>query len=102
MKGNKPMKTIANITYPAFALLILACFALSPQARAVPPAQDAGYPIQNSATTPGQWEFTGSLNSARVGHTATLLQNGKVLVAGGIDGNGALASAELYDPATGT
>src|SRR5262245_44445572 len=38
-----------------------------------------------------------SLNSARRGHTATLLPNGKVLVAGG-DSN----SAELYDPATRT
>ena len=32
--------------------------------------------------------------------TATLLPNGKVLVAGG-SGDGVLASAELYDPATG-
>jgi galactose oxidase-like protein/Kelch motif protein len=48
---------------------------------------------------------TGSMNVARVGHTATLLPSGKVLVAGG---ESALvrpyetASAELYDPTTGT
>src|SRR5262249_29388614 len=42
------------------------------------------------------------LATARSNHTATLLSNGKVLVAGG-DGNaGPLASAELYDPASGT
>jgi hypothetical protein len=44
---------------------------------------------------------TGSLNTARVGHTATLLPNGKVLVAGGtLNASDSLASAELYDPAS--
>ena len=46
-----------------------------------------------------------SMTTARDGHTATLLPNGKVLVAGGVDpGNGfggAVATAELYDPSTG-
>jgi hypothetical protein len=48
------------------------------------------------------WSFTGNLIAQRAYHTATLLQNGKVLVTGGCcGGSGALASAELYDPSTG-
>jgi hypothetical protein len=46
--------------------------------------------------------LTGSLNTARSWHTATLLNNGMVLMAGGIDPSGALASTELYNPVTGT
>jgi len=46
------------------------------------------------------WTATGILNNARYQDTATLLQNGDVLVAGGQNG-GTLSSAELYDPTTG-
>jgi Putative Ig domain/Galactose oxidase, central domain/Kelch motif len=46
------------------------------------------------------WTATGSLGTGRYSHTATLLPNGKVLVAGGQGSGGILSSAELYDPAT--
>jgi hypothetical protein len=40
---------------------------------------------------------TGSVATPRARHTATLLQDGRVLVTGGTDANGgALASAEIY------
>jgi WD40 repeat protein len=51
---------------------------------------------------------TGSMETAREAHTATLLSilsssNGKVLVTGGLDNNNnPLATAELFDPASGT
>jgi len=44
-----------------------------------------------------------SMTTARNDHTATLLPDGKVLIAGGSDSNGfSLATAELYDAASGT
>jgi N-acetylneuraminic acid mutarotase len=49
------------------------------------------------------WTSTGTMHHERVGHTATLLKNGLVLIAGG-DSNGGeavLAAAELYNPSTG-
>jgi uncharacterized protein (TIGR03437 family) len=63
---------------------------------------------QSSVTSPA-WTSTGSLSTNRIGHTATLLRNGKVLVVGGVgfpcSGNFCFSttynSAELYDPATG-
>jgi N-acetylneuraminic acid mutarotase len=62
-------------------------------------------PTQSAAPAAGTWTATGSLITARAEFTATLLPDGKVLVAGGIPDNTEqvqLASAELYDPSTGT
>jgi hypothetical protein len=52
---------------------------------------------------PNRFTPTGSMSDARAGHTATLLNDGRVLVVGGIDASDGfdnLATAELYDPAT--
>ena len=49
------------------------------------------------------WASTGSMISPRSDHTATPLPDGKVLVAGGYNAGGSiLATAEVYDPASGT
>src|SRR5262249_52827165 len=50
----------------------------------------------------GTWSTTGSLHTARFDHTATLLPNNTVLVAGGHIVSGFSASAELYHPGPGT
>jgi hypothetical protein len=49
---------------------------------------------------PASFTSTGSLITGRYSHTATLLNNGKLLITGGSGGSSALASAELYDPST--
>jgi trimeric autotransporter adhesin len=47
------------------------------------------------------WTAAGGLATARYGHTASMLPNGKVLAVGGIThGEAYLNSVELYDPAT--
>lgn len=50
----------------------------------------------------GVWTTTGAMVEARTGHTALLMPNGKVLVAGGRDANASLDTAEIFDPATET
>jgi WD40 repeat protein len=50
----------------------------------------------------GSFQPSGDMSIGRSGHTATLLKNGKLLIAGGWTGRYNLRrSAELYDPATG-
>jgi hypothetical protein len=53
----------------------------------------------------GTWTPTASMPTQRFGHTATLLRNGEVLVAGGACCGASpepVISAELYDPTTGS
>jgi len=49
---------------------------------------------------PHGFQATGDMGEERAAHTATLLNNGNVLVAGGFN-PGNLANAELFDPVTG-
>ena len=61
----------------------------------------SGYLVSTELYDPmtGTWSSTGSMTDGRYDHIATLLNNGKVLVTGGIStGSG----AELYDPTTRT
>jgi hypothetical protein len=68
----------------------------------------AGGPVQATAEVydPGTqtWSATGDMTSRRHKHGVVLLEDGRVLVAGGSDerdGHGVYSSAEIYDPASG-
>ena len=76
------LKNLSCMAHYAAAAIVLACIS------------------GGSAFAFSAWTATGSLNTVRYGHSSTLLPNGKVLVAGGAN-TVYLASAELYDPATG-
>jgi N-acetylneuraminic acid mutarotase len=72
-------------------------------AAAAPTTADLYDPVAKTFTP------TGSLNITRAQHTATLLQNGQVLIAGGTGGTGAVTAStnaestlEIYDPLAGT
>ena len=52
-------------------------------------------------TRGASWLTNAPMSNAREYHTATLLSNGKVLIAGGDGVDNSIASSEIFDPATG-
>jgi hypothetical protein len=71
----------------------------------VGPATVALLSIQPAFAATAAWAATGAMTAPRTEHTATSLNTGKVLVAGGNSGTPfvpAYASAELYNPTSGT
>ena len=66
------------------------------------PTSTPSAPTATPTSGPAGFSATGSLGQARSSHTATLLLDGRVLIAGGEDNSGLLiAAAEIYDPASG-
>ncbi|MEA2680077.1 MAG: hypothetical protein QOK03_1799 [Candidatus Binataceae bacterium] len=77
----------------ALFLVLIVC----PESIRAQPVVTAGSRLSDTfaASTP-------VMNTAREAATATLLRNGKVLIAGGSDGSISLSCTELYDPTTNT
>ena len=91
---------LAVLVAAALALAVVGGVLLAGSARPL----TTNHPVATQGTirTSGAWLATSHLLESRIGHTATLLSDGRVLVAGGVNqafGVGS-AAAELYDPRT--
>src|SRR5437867_11984884 len=85
------------------ALLYLAtCFAIASCDRSDTPAAPLRGPASALADLQSTFGSTGAMAEARSSHVAVRLHDGRVLVAGGITAMTRLATAELFDPGTGT
>lgn len=104
-EGNMWTRTRPSGRVRATTVLLFSLLALT---RMAAPQSLGIHPAIATAASSGTFTRTGSLITARSEHTATLLPNGKVLITGGLESttldapSSILASAELYDPGTGT
>ena len=120
MRANAGVDKVRNSTGRALAgiFLVVAIAGCgespaSPSPSPSPSVSRTVSPIPTLAATPTptptptpSFVATGSMHEGRMNATATLLQNGKVLIAGGspessVDSSAVTDSAELYDPSTG-
>ncbi len=97
----RPSNNIQNLARLRVALILALVGLMSAATLALGPAR-----LVSAQTVVQSWSYTGNLNTGRAGHTATLLQNGKVLVAAGDNcfrGDCFIQnSPELYDSPSGT
>jgi hypothetical protein len=100
----------ARLLVAGLTVFLLALFSFSTASSHASTLKPRPSPTPGPTLTPspppssGTWTMTGSMNQDRDTFTATLLQNGQVLVAGGDEDQYPLASdtAELYNPSKGT
>jgi hypothetical protein len=93
--------TLAVLASISLVVAFAGCGGGSEAPPTTPAAQNASVTGGTSVTGHG-FQATGDMGTERAAHTATLLANGKVLIAGGFNSADNLATAELFDPATGT
>lgn len=95
--GLRTVVAFGRLTMRASYLLVILALVLALIVGAI-----AAGAFRTRPAGPFRWTVTGAMIETRTWHSATLLADGKVLVAGGSNGDAALASAELYDPSTGS
>jgi len=83
-------------------VLLLTVISLVPSCKGNSTATSGERSEDNGNRDAGVINAVRSMATQRAAHTATLLPDGKVLVAGGFTGGGSLVSAEVFDPATST